>query len=203
MIRSLARRSAALVAAVVLVAAAGCAPDRESPGPSSVDVDTPELREMKAAAGIEPCVPGPGGGGLPELTLPCLGGGDDVDLSSLTGPMILNVWNTACGPCRKEMPALQKFHEAYGSQVPVLGLDVTDTQPEMAISFAELVGATYPQLADPGGDLFDQPDLGLAPGFPQFIFLDAEGDVAAKATGGVHSVAEVRDLVREHLGITL
>ena len=56
------------------VALAGCDDDRETPiipgpGPSKVEVDTPELRALKAEAGIEDCVPGPGGGALPDLTL--------------------------------------------------------------------------------------------------------------------------------------
>ena len=64
---------------------AGCDDDHETPiipgpGPAKVEVDTPELRALKAESGIEDCTPGPGGGELPDVTLPCLGGGTSVDL---------------------------------------------------------------------------------------------------------------------------
>jgi thiol-disulfide isomerase/thioredoxin len=188
--------------AVLVLLLTGCADDISPPGPSDIEVDTPALREMKAEAGIEPCVPGPGGGDLPDLTLPCLGGGEEVDLSSLTGPLVVNLWNTPCDACLDEMPALQQFHETHGDTVPVLGIDVTDTPPDFAISFAEMVGATYPQLADPGGDIFDT-DLGLRPAFPQTILVDADGEVATMHAGGLLSVAEIEELVTTHLGPVL
>ena len=40
-------------------------PPPDGPPPTSVEVDTPELRELKAEAGVEDCEPGPGGGALP------------------------------------------------------------------------------------------------------------------------------------------
>ncbi len=66
------------------------------------------------------------------------------------------------------MPALQDFYDQHGDDVAVLGIDV-ENYPEAAISFAEIVGATYPQLADPGGYVFDQAELGLKQAFPQTL----------------------------------
>jgi thiol-disulfide isomerase/thioredoxin len=191
------------VLAVSLLVLTGC--DGSAPGPreSDIDVNTPKLQEQKAAVGIDDCVPGDGSSELPDLTLPCLGGGPDVDLSSLTGPLVINLWASNCGPCRQEMPALQEFYDTYGDQVGVLGIDSVDTQPEAALRLAETTGATYPQLADPGGDLYDQDDLRVAPGLPQFIVVDADGAVVKQAAGRLTSVAEVVDLVETALGITL
>ncbi len=192
----------AAASAAVLILLTGCGSGSTAPGESRIDVDTPKLQQLKADAGIEPCVPGRGSSDLPDLTLPCLGGGSDVDLSSLSGPLLVNVWNSACGPCRKEMPALQEFYEKHGDQVGVVGLDMEDTYPEAALSLAEMTGATYPQLADPGGDLYDQRGLKLAQGFPQFLLVDADGSISY-AIGGLDSVGDVEDLVREKLGVTL
>ena len=46
-------------------------------------------------------MPGPGGGALPTITLPCLGGGTSVDLSTLKGPLVLSLWQAGCAPCRE------------------------------------------------------------------------------------------------------
>lgn len=197
------RRRAVAAAAAVLLLLAGCDGGPKPPTESNVDVNTPKLREMKAEAGIEPCEPGPGGGAMPDLTLPCLGGGEDVDLSSLRGPMLINLWASNCGPCQDEMPVLQEFHETYGDQVAVLGIDVTDTYPEAAISLAEDTGATYPQLADPGGTIYSQTTVPVKVGLPQFIVLDADGQVVGQDAGGVDELAEVEALVTEKLGIEL
>ena len=193
---------AALAAAVLLLA--GCtADDVPTPGESNVDVDTPALREIKREAGIENCAPGSADGGLPAVTLPCLGGGPDVDVSTLAGPMIVNLWQSFCGPCRREMPALQEFYEKHGEVVPVLGVDGTDMQPQAALEFAREVGVTYPQLADPGGDLSGQAPFPYIRGYPYLAIVDADGEVAYQQFGGVDSYAELVQLVNQHLGTDL
>jgi len=175
--------------------------------PPDVQVDTPALREAKQRIGMEDCAPGDGEpveGGLPELTLPCLGGGQDVELSSLRGPMLINLWQAFCEPCRKEMPALERFHQTYGDEVAVLGIDFNDVNPAGALALAEDTGATYPSVADPGGELMAEEAFAVARrGLPAFVFVDADGTVVGQASGGVDSVAEVKDLVAEHFGITL
>jgi thiol-disulfide isomerase/thioredoxin len=175
--------------------------------PPDVDVDTPALREAKARIGMEDCEPGNGEaveGGLPEVTLPCLGGGPDVDLSSLRGPVVINLWQAQCEPCRQEMPALEEFHQQYGDRVPVLGIDFNDVHPDGALALAEETGATYPSIADPGGELMVEDAFAVARrGLPAFVFVDEDGVVVAQDSGGVDSVAEIKAKVAEHLGITL
>jgi len=190
----------ALVAVIALLV--GC-DEVPPPGKTDIDVDTAELRQIKDQARIEGCREGPGGGELPELTLPCLGGGADVDLSTLRGPMVINTWASNCGPCIKEMPALQQFHQMYGDRVAVLGIDFLDTQPGAALALAEETGATYPSLADPEGALLEQDGLRLASGNPQFLLLDADGAVTHQQAGGLESVDEVVAMVNEHLGTRL
>ncbi len=192
---------AALIAAALLLG--GCGSDAAAPGEAKVDVDTPALRAIKQDAGIEDCRPGTADGGLPELTLPCLGGGPDVDLATLQGPMIINLWQSFCGPCRKEMPALQEFHEQYADQVPVLGIDSADVQPQAALEFAQKVGVTYPLLADPGADLSGLAPFPLIRGYPYLAIIDADGELAYQQFGGVDNYPELVDLVNTHLGTDL
>jgi thiol-disulfide isomerase/thioredoxin len=196
--------AAALVAAALVLS--GCSGGGvPGPGKAEIDVDTPQLREMKSDAGIETCVEGtgePGSNGLPEVTLPCLGGGHDVDLSTLTGPLVINLWAAWCGPCRKEMPALAEFYQRYGEQVPVIGIDYQDPQTGPALELAYKSGVTYPLLADPQGDLRAAEPFPAKIGMPTFAFVRADGEVEL-ASGGVDSVGEVRELVSEHLGVDL
>jgi thiol-disulfide isomerase/thioredoxin len=197
-----------LLAAALAVTLTACSSDGGIVvRPPDVEVDTPALREVKARIGMEDCAPGDGEpveGGLPEVTLPCLGGGPDVDLSALRGPVVINLWQSNCVPCRKEMPALEEFHQQYGDRVAVLGVDFNDVHPAAALALAEETGATYPSIADPGGDLMVEEAFAIGRrGLPAFVFVDADGRVVGQDSGGVESVAEVKTLVAEQLGIEL
>jgi thiol-disulfide isomerase/thioredoxin len=206
------RRALAAGAALLLaLSVAACDDDREQARPaggevkaqSSVAVDTPELQELRRTTGMGDCRPGPGGGALPELTLPCLGGGTSVDLASLKGPMVLNFWASWCGPCAEEMPSLETFFQEHGQQVPVLGVDWQDTFPASALTQVEKRGVTYPSVADPGGETAQFAQFAKMPGMPMTFLIDADGEIAYQHAGGVDSADELADLVREHLGVAL
>lgn len=193
------RRLLAACFALALLTIAGC--DADAPSGDRPDADTTELQQLKQDAAISTCVPGPGGGGLPDLTLPCLGGGPDINLASLRGPMLLNLWFSGCVPCRDEMPALQEFHERHGDAVPVLGIDL-DIDPEAGLSFAAEVEATYPQVFDPGRTVFDHPEeLRLGPAYPQSVLIDADGQVVGQQAGEFESVDEIEEFVSAQVAL--
>ena len=195
----------------LLAGVAGCAAEQDPglmPGGPDVTVDSAELRETKKRIGMADCEPGQGSapveGGLPDVTLPCLGGGQDVDLSTLRGPLVLNAWATWCESCRVEMPVLEAFHDEHGDRVPILGLNVNDLYPDQALQLAEETGATYPSVVDPGGKVYATKALAfLRSGPPAFVFLAEDGTVAGRSSGKVESVEEIEALVAEHLGIRL
>ena len=166
-----------------------------------VDVDTPALRRLKDAAGVEPCTPGTGdarAGGLPDVTLPCLGGGPDVALSGLRGPLVLNLFAQWCGPCREELPHYQALHRKAKGELSVLGVDYLDTQPERALRLVRQSGVTYPLVADPAGEL--RTELKIR-GLPGIVFVDASGRVTDVEFTLIRSYPQLRALVREHLGV--
>jgi thiol-disulfide isomerase/thioredoxin len=202
--RGLAAAAVAMVA--VLGAVVACDPDDvPTPGPSTVDVNTPELVEAKKAAGVEDCDPGTGDpvdGGLPAVSLPCFGGGPDVDLASLRGPLVVNLWGSWCGPCRREMPVLAKFYAEHGEQVPMLGIDYADVQTGAAMELVEDSEVRYPLVADPGGELAAHPPFSPRMGLPISVFVDAAG-TATVVPGEIDSEQELIDLVEEHLGVRL
>lgn len=192
-------RTAAPVLLALAVLLTGCDQD-DAAGACDVDVDTGELRGLKADAGIVDCPDGGGEADLPDVEIPCLGGGTAGSLADIAGPAIVNFWSSSCAPCVKEMPALQAFDRRYGGQVPVIGVDFLDTYPGAALDLAKRTGATYPSYADPCGDL---QEAGLAvTGLPVFAFVKEDGSVSLKA-GGIDTVEEVVELAEEQLGVDL
>jgi thiol-disulfide isomerase/thioredoxin len=202
---------AALVGLLVLAGGVswGCASDPQDPGllpgPAKIDVDTPELRRMKAELGVEDCPkvePEPVADGLPDVTLPCLGGGRDVPISGMRGPLVVNLWASWCGPCIAEMPVLQEFHEKHANEVGIVGIDYEDPQVDGAFDLVRKSGVTYPLLADPQSSLQGADPFPGRMGLPIFAFVDEQGRATVVA-GGVDSLAELEDLVAEHLGVQL
>ena len=196
----------AAVAALVAILMTSCtdSQDIEFPGKARIDVDTPQLRKEKAAAGVEPCEPGPAAGAneLPAITLPCFGGGPDVDLSSLEGPLVVNIWAGWCGPCRAEMPVLEEFHQQHGDRIAMIGVDYADPQAGSAMDLVRETGVTYPLLADPQQDLLGADPFPTMFTPPMFAFVKADGSVTI-VSQRVDSVDEMAGLVDEHLGIRL
>ncbi|MBA2699803.1 MAG: TlpA family protein disulfide reductase [Nocardioidaceae bacterium] len=203
-------RETALVGAGVLLAGACSAPPPAEDKPyefdqqqASVKVDTPKLREQKAAAGIANCPTSDTtavhvDGGLPALTLPCLGGGRDVQLAGLRGtPTVVNFWAQYCGPCRAEAPLFQQLHEAGGADLAVIGIDWQD-RPGFALAFANELGLTYPQIADP--DAVTRAPLRVS-ALPMTMLIDADGKIAHTTYGAIESLTELADLVDRELGV--
>jgi thiol-disulfide isomerase/thioredoxin len=199
------RRAAVALVAVLVLAGCDGGGDVGLPGPAKVDVDTPVLRQMKADAGVEDCEPARGDhvdGGLPKVTLPCFGGGPEVDLGALRGPTVVNLWASWCGPCRREMPLLQQFNAEYGDRVEVLGIDWQDPQVEPAMELVVDSGVTYPLLADPDSELATVDGMPVR-GLPGLVLLDEEGRVAYRNLMEIESVDQLVDLVNRHLGTRL
>lgn len=197
---------AALAAALLVLTACDSGDLPKPPGQAKVDVDTPALRAIRAEAGIEPCRAATGepvDGGLPDVTLPCLGGGPDVDVAALRGPLVVNLWASWCGPCRQELPIYQQFYERYGDQVGVVGIDYNDVQPEAALELARSTGVTYPLLADPGSGLEGSDAFPTIPGLPWIVLVDAEGKVVHRQPVEITSIDQLVGLVNRHLGADL
>ena len=188
----------AVLLGALLVAGCGAAPAVPRHG-AGVQVDTAALRAIKKDAGIATCRPGHAGkvaGGLPDVTLPCLGGGPDVDLARLRGPLVVNLWAQWCGPCRAELPHYQAFARKYAGKVRVLGIDYQDTQPRWALQLARRSGVTYPLVADPDGK------LGVR-GLPKIMMVDAQGKVVHEELTEIHSYPQLQHLVQHYLHVRL
>jgi cytochrome c biogenesis protein CcmG/thiol:disulfide interchange protein DsbE len=172
----------------------------------SSNVDLPEQDPIQAAEvnglarDIDPC-PEPDqradpadGERLPAMDLPCLGpGASVVDPAEPTGrPTLVNLWATWCGPCRKEMPALQDAYENHVDEVLFLGVDTRD-DPRRAAEFLRELGVTYPQVVDGEGLLLEELRIR---GLPVTVMLDADGLIVDRHVGPIDRES-IDELIRQ------
>ena len=121
-------------------------------------------------------------------------------LAGLRGrPMVVNVWAQWCGPCRDEAPFLAELAATEGSDLLVLGIDHADPEPARALEFARVSSWTYPQIQDREGVL--RTDLQVA-ALPQTFFVRADGTIAHRNLRPFTSTEQIRELSRQHLGVT-
>ena len=130
---------------------------------------------------------------FPNLTLISVDSGETVELSSLRGrPVLLNFWATWCGPCRVELPELQKLYNELGGRGFVLATINVDRSPEAIGSFLRRTG-----LAVPVYRINPQALRKLrVRTIPMSILLDPEGRVARVYRGFSPQVMmDIRSLV--------
>jgi cytochrome c biogenesis protein CcmG, thiol:disulfide interchange protein DsbE len=94
-------------------------------------------------------------------------------LADLRGehPAVVNIWAAWCGPCRAEMPVMQRVSLDFGKQVAFIGVDLRDNR-EAARTFLRKIPVTYPSYDDPSGRVYNAE--GLA-GVPSTLFYDRRG----------------------------
>jgi len=93
-------------------------------------------------------------GTISELTgEDLLESGKQIALSGYAGKVVvLNIWGSWCGPCRTEMPDLQRvYDQTRASEVQVLGIDVRDEVRTAPQDFVRNLGITFPSIYDPPG----------------------------------------------------
>lgn len=74
-----------------------------------------------------------------------------VSLDDFAGQVVvINVWGQWCGPCRTEMPELQKVFDATRpAGVAFLGIDVRDNNRQAAVDFIVDRKVTFRSIYDP------------------------------------------------------
>jgi thiol-disulfide isomerase/thioredoxin len=193
-----------LVGALAALLLASCSGhDAGAPGAAQITIKSPSLVKLKAGSEIPNCPEVSGtsvAGGMPAITLPCLGGGRNVDLAGLRGPMIVNIWAAWCGPCRHEMPVLAAYARSQSS-VKVLGVDYSDPQAAGALELAKHSGVGYPLVADTQSVLDHASPIAHISGYPFSLFIDADGRLVHQQAGEFHSLAEVKSAAAQYLGV--
>lgn len=128
--------------------------------------------------------------------------GNTHTLADYKGKTIfLNFWATWCGPCKAELPDIQKLYEKYSEETeeevvvlgvagPKMGNEKTE---EEIIEFLKENELTYPVLMDTDWTLFQ--GYGIS-SFPTTFMIDKEGNVFGYVPGQL-SYDIMEDIIRQ------
>ena len=145
------------------------------------------LRPALLLAALLVAAPAPASAQAPEPIFVDLAG-RTVKASEHRGEVVLlNFWATYCGPCRTEMPQLQRLHAELGPKgLRVIGAAANgrDEAEPVRRALAEL-GATFePWLWVSAKDMRH---YGVGPGLPATVLLARDGSVRHRVQGVVNA----------------
>ena len=132
--------------------------------------------------------------------------GNTHRLSDYRGKVVfLNFWATWCGPCRSEMPDIQKLYEEYSAQgeaaeVVILGAAAPGMGQEGSwdeiAGFMKENGYTYPVLMDTEYEMFSWYGISA---FPTTFMIDKEGYIYGYVPGQMTEEI-MRSIIEQTLG---
>lgn len=153
------------ICSVAMMLLAGCSQDsadqqQASSGSETTDGPTQDLSEQKAI--------------IDNATFTDLDG-NPVNLEQFEGKLVLiDFWESWCGPCLQVFPAMADLREEYPDEFEVLAVTVGLTEgPEEARAFAEENDYPFTWLYDENG-VFEE--LGGA-GIPFKVFISPSGEL--------------------------
>lgn len=126
--------------------------------------------------------------------------GKEVALKNLRGKVVfLNVWATWCGPCRDELPSMEKLYQALKSRPDFVMLAVSEDRAgrPVVMPFVEQNNLHFQVLLDPDNQIGDAYNV---TGVPETFIIDRNGRIVAHHVGGFDwSRDDIREALNELL----
>ncbi len=125
--------------------------------------------------------------------------GRQVESSSLRGRVVvLNFWATWCGPCKEEMPSLDRLRRRLDPRRFAVLTVTTDRNPESIRLFLAGLGLGLPVLFDEDQEVSRS---FLVRGLPTTVLINQDGTLAGRAVGprawdSPEAVALLQDLFK-------
>lgn len=137
--------------------------------------------ETTATASLPEAVEVKVGAPMPAYTARLLDG-STFDVAKERGNVVLlNLWATWCGPCRYEIPELEKLHNDLAARkFKVVGVSVDEGSVDDVKAFVADQKMTYPVALDPEGRLAV---LFQTTVLPTTVLVDRKGTVVWKEIG--------------------
>jgi thiol-disulfide isomerase/thioredoxin len=176
------KKLAAIAAALLL---AGCSQSTTALPGDGVVVDCSSIQSIET--------------GKKAIPLDCLDESSVIDLSSVKGPVLVNVWGSWCGPCKDEMPIFVDFYSKHSKSVGLIGISVEEADIQDARDFVKEYGVTWPNLYDVDGST--RARLGM--GVPITLFIDEKGEITYRKIGVVTTIEELEIETEKYLGVDL
>jgi thiol-disulfide isomerase/thioredoxin len=136
------------------------------------------------------------GAAMPAFTLSALDA-RTVRSQDLIGKVVLlNFWATWCGPCKDEMPALERLRRQFDHKDVAFYAITTDLQRDGIKAFLGHLGIGLPVLLDEDKDVSS---AFLVRGLPTTVLIGRDGKLVGRAVGprawdSAEAVALVRAL---------
>ena len=110
--------------------------------------------------------------------------GKSFDLAAEKGKVVLlNTWATWCGPCRLEIPELNRLHAKYGKRgFTVVGVSVDESGADAVKPFVEEAKIRYPVVLDPDGRLVNLLQTQV---IPTSLLIDRKGKIVWRTVGAI------------------
>ena len=126
--------------------------------------------------------------------------GERVSLKAYRGKVIfLNFWATWCGPCRMEMPSMEKLWQDFKEEdFLILAVNIQE-ESKLVSSFMKEMNLSFPVLLDEKGSVARS--YGIR-GIPTTLFLNPKGETIGTAVGARDWASEesfrlIRELLLE------
>jgi thiol-disulfide isomerase/thioredoxin len=165
-----------------------------------MNTTTKALRTLLVAALLAtPALAVAPAGPAPKFQLASLAG-KPVNLDQYKGQVVmLNFWASWCGPCREEMPILEKLHAKYKPMgFTMIGVNVEPDSAEAA-KWLKATPVTFPILFDTKSEVSK---LYSVASMPSTVIIDRKGNLrwlhrGYKAGDENEYLNQIRALVRE------